>query len=521
VRVARDYSGAVSLTFRPEIPSCTSCGSPLRRSHNAWRKYILAMNGTYRVTNYAFKCSNPRCEHRNVVYKSGEAEFMTPKYRNFGLDVIVEIGYLRFREKRTIDEIRLALARRGVEISRTEVYVLIEVYLELVHSRPLPDEEFLKAAESNGGIVLVVDGVQPEKGNETLYLMMDALTGKMLYATTVLSANAETVAGMIEEVKKLGLSIIAVVSDHQASIRLGVKKALPGVPHQFCHFHYLKNAFKPLSDLDSNLKVGLKRKVRGVRRVEDEAKKLSGREKEVILDFCALLRRLLLITGKYPTGLGGVKVFEGMKVLSKTLESCVKKREHPLLLKLLGMSKAWEGFEPQYKKVRSLLELQNKVREILSSENTISAKVRLGMLVSKAKRMSMKEKDPETKECLNTFVKITRSHWGGLFYCIDDERIPRTNVTIEVKISRMKRGYRRISGRNCWHGYLVRFGSSLAMLEESWTRERMLNMIKRIPYGDYRRTRSGSEEKRERFRRLGRAGKKFLGMLSSAEGKWI
>ncbi|MDI6884233.1 MAG: hypothetical protein QMD00_03780, partial [Hadesarchaea archaeon] len=97
----------------------------------------------------------------------------------------------------------------------------------------------------------------------------------------------------------------------------------------------------------------------------------------------------------------------------------------------------------------------------------------------------------------------------------------RTTVTMVVKFSRMKRGYRIISGRSCWHGYLVRFGSSLAMLEESWARERMLDMIKRIPYGDYRRTRSGFEEKRERLRRLGKAGKNFLGMLSSAEGKWI
>lgn len=521
MKVARDYSGAVSLTFGPEIFSCAYCESPLRRSHNAWRKYVITMNGTYKVTSYAFRCSNPRCEHRNVVYKSGEAEFMAPKYRNFGLDVIVEIGYLRFREKRTIDEIQLVLVKRGVDISRTEVYVLIEVYLELVHSRPLPDGEFLKAAKANGGIVLVIDGVQPEKGNETLYLVMDALTGKVLYATTVLSANSDTVAGMIEEVKKLGLPVIAVVSDHQSSIRLGVKKALPGVPHQFCHFHYLKNAFKPLSDLDSNLKVGLKRKVRGVKKVEDEAKKLGGKEKDVILDFCALLRRLLLITGKYPTDPGGVKVFEGMEALNRTLEICVKKREHPLLLKLLRMTEARRRFEPQHKKVKSLLGLQNKVREILSSKNPISAKVRLGMLVSKVKRMSMKEKDPETRECLGTFVKVTKSHWDGLFHCMDDERIPRTNVTIEVKIGRMKRDYRRISGRKCWHGYLVRFGSSLAMLEESWTREQILDVIKRIPYENYGRTRSGSEEKRERLRRLGRARKNFFGMLNSAEKKWI
>jgi hypothetical protein len=455
------------------------------------------------------------------VYKSGEAEFMAPKYRNFGLDVIVEIGHLRFHEKRTIDEIRSTVVGRGVEISRTEVYVLIEVYLELVHSRPLPDKEFMEAARRNGGIVLVIDGVQPEKGNETLYLLMDALTGKVLYGTTVLSANAETVAEMIEEVKKLGLPIIAVVSDHQSSIRLGVKKALPGVPHQFCHFHYLKNAFKPVSELDRRLKVGLKHKVRGVRRVEEEAKRLGGREREVILDFCALLRRLLLITGKYPTEPGGVRIFEGMKALNETLESCVRKKEHPLLSKLLRMTGAWKEFEPQYEKVKSLLKLQNRVRRILGSENSLSAKIGLGMLVSKVEKISAREKDPEIKDCLVTFVKVTKSHREGLFHCIEDARIPRTNTTIEVKIGRMKRGYRRISGRKSWHGYLVRFGASLVMLEESWTREQVLDVIKRIPYEEYRRTRSGSEEKRERLRRLRKAGKNFFGMLGSAEEKWV
>jgi len=479
------------------------------------------MNGVYRVTSYAFRCSDPRCEHRDVVYRSTEAEFMAPKYRNFGLDVIVEIGYLRFHERRTIDEIWSALAGKGVGVSRSEIYVLIEVYLELVQSRPLPDKQFLKAAEANGGIVLAIDGVQPEKGNETLYLMMDALTGKVLYATTVLSANAETVAGMIEEVKKLGLPIIAVVSDHQASIRLGVERALPGVPHQFCHFHYLKNAFKPLSDLDSNLKVKLKHRVRGVRRVEDEARKLAGREKEVILDFCALLRHLLLITGRYPTNPGGVKVFEGMKALNEALESCVGRKEHPLLLRLLRMSRAWKKFEPQYERVKLLLEFQNEVREVLSSGNSTSAKVRLGMLVSKAEKISVKEEDPDVRRCLETFVKITRSHWDGLFYCIDDERIPRTNTTIEVKINRMKKGYRRISGKNSWHEYLVRFGPPLALLdEESCTREQILDMIKRIPYEDYKKTWNSSEERRQKLRRLWRAGKNFLEMLRSAEGRW-
>lgn len=144
----------------------------------------------------------------------------------------------------------------------------------------------------------------------------------------------------------------------------------------------------------------------------------------------------------------------------------------------------------------------------------------MGKLVSRAEKLSEKEKDPEIVECLDTFVKITRSHWKGLFHCIEDPRIPRTNATIEVKINRMKRSYRRISGRNNWHGYLVRFGPSLVLLEESWTRSRILDAIKRIPYEEFRKTWSNFNERKEKLRRLRKAGKSFSEILCLTEKRW-
>jgi len=45
-------------------------------------------------------------------------------------------------------------------------------------------------------------------------------------------------------------------------------------------------------------------------------------------------------------------------------------------------------------------------------------------------------------------------------------------------------------------------------------------MIKRIPYEDYKKTWNSSEERRQKLRRLWRAGKNFLEMLRSAEGRW-
>src|SRR2546430_6175624 len=57
-------------------------------------------------------------------------------------------------------------------------------------------------------------------------------------------------------------------SDGQESIRNAVAQALPGVPHQLCHFHYLREAAKPVAEADRHAKKELKKRVRGVRPIE-------------------------------------------------------------------------------------------------------------------------------------------------------------------------------------------------------------------------------------------------------------
>ena len=40
----------------------------------------------------------------------------------------------------------------------------------------------------------------------------------------------------------MGVPVSSVVSDGQTSIRRAVEWALPGVPHQLCQFHFLREA---------------------------------------------------------------------------------------------------------------------------------------------------------------------------------------------------------------------------------------------------------------------------------------
>ena len=104
--------------------------------------------------------------------------------------------------------------------------------------------------------------------------MRDCVSGEILLAKSLLSSTAPDLAGLITEVRQaLPVPITGVISDGQESIRKAVARALSGVPHQLCHFHYLREAAKPIYEADRHAKKELKKRVRGIRPIERQAEK--------------------------------------------------------------------------------------------------------------------------------------------------------------------------------------------------------------------------------------------------------
>jgi hypothetical protein len=123
-----------------------------------------------------------------------------------------------------------------------------------------------------GRVVLAIDGLQPTVGHEVLWVLRDCLSGEVLLSRSLLSATIKDIAAMLREVRDaLPVDITGVISDGQDTIRKAVAQTLPGVPHQLCHFHYLREAAKPIAEADRHAKKELKKRVRGVRRIEREA----------------------------------------------------------------------------------------------------------------------------------------------------------------------------------------------------------------------------------------------------------
>ena len=90
---------------------------------------------------------------------------------------------------------------------------------------------------------------------------------------------------------------MGVVSDAQESIRLAVAEVFPGVPHQLCQWHGLREAAEPLWEAARHLLVEAKQELRPLREVEERTRDRDpeGRNPDsgVVLDTVLALRQMV------------------------------------------------------------------------------------------------------------------------------------------------------------------------------------------------------------------------------------
>lgn len=327
MKTAKSFPEARSVYYQPEIRECPHCGTRLRYAHAVWRKHLVTLSEVVYAVNLGYKCPNPACPKPDVVYRSAVAESLCLKHLSYGMDVLAEVGYLRFQQHSTRAEIHGALRERKVLISERQVQYLYEAYLALLKcSAPEKLAERRPQMLANGGMVLSLDGVQPEKGNETLWVVREVLTGTTINAGNLATSDSASLQDLLRPALDVGVPVIGVVSDGQRSIRLAVHALFPGVPHQLCHFHFLRDIAMPTVNEDRGLKTDLKKELRGIKATEEKIEGRSDADADVIRGYTTALRAVLLEDGLPPFDLPGVKIYDALEEISQSLERCLEKR---------------------------------------------------------------------------------------------------------------------------------------------------------------------------------------------------
>jgi hypothetical protein len=338
---SRTYPQVSRRWYRPSEHECPVCQRTLRQAMTLTRRTVITLEGVVRLIHAGYRCPDTQCEGHRRTYRSVQADALALPGMTYGLDVVLLVGRLRLREHQTVDEIHRELLRRlepsGVKIARREILYLFEAYCTLLRaaSEAKDDVEWLSQVEKNGGIIVSVDGIQPEKGNETVYLVRDALTGRVLAAENVLSSETAVMKALLAPVAAWDVQVLGTITDAQESELMAVAQLWPEVPHQVCQFHALRDASKPAFEADRKVKTAmrkqLQRKVKVVsQQLNRDIPKAAAAEAEqlsVLADYATGVLCALNRDGTTPFDFAAVQAGEDLDEVAQSLERLAQKGE--------------------------------------------------------------------------------------------------------------------------------------------------------------------------------------------------
>jgi len=338
---ARSYANVIRRWYRPVEHECLDCHRTLREAIALSRRTVITLQGVIKLNHAGYRCPDPQCGGRRRTYRSAAADALALPGFTFGVDIVLLVGRLHLGKHQTVDEVHQEvqdrLAPLGVTISRREILYLFEAYCTLLRasSEVKEDQQWLAQVKKNGGIIVSVDGIQPDKGNETIYLVRDALTGRVLAAENVISSETAVMKALLVPVVALGVPVLGTITDAQESELQAVEQLWPDVPHQVCQFHALREASRPAFNADRKIKTAMRKqlqpKVRELRkqlkRDNPEASPAEAEQLSVVDDYALGVLTALNRDGTLPLEYPAVRAGEDLDEVEASLERLGKKGE--------------------------------------------------------------------------------------------------------------------------------------------------------------------------------------------------
>ncbi len=305
--------------------NCVHCNKLMWNKYDNYRT-VRTLSGVVRLRLKIRRCYNSKCERFGAVYRpEAEGKWALPQHE-FGLDVVALVGALRYGQHRSVPEIHAQLHWRDICVGQRSVSHLIERYEELLALSLSNKQRLQEIGREYKRVIIAIDGMQPDVGHEVLWVIRECLSGEILLTRTLLSARSEDLAVLLREVKEaIGVPIAGVISDGQQSIRKAVEVALPQVPHALCHFHYLREAAKPIYAADRHANKELKKQVRGVRAIERSVTNNDDPVSKTVQGYCLAVRSALTDDGHPPLFDSGLKLRSRLTLIEQSLERVAQK----------------------------------------------------------------------------------------------------------------------------------------------------------------------------------------------------
>jgi hypothetical protein len=335
------------LEFDVEDRWCHLCGSQLTVCDHRHRRLFTLQGPVHAVCKLAH-CPKQVCPAHSQT-RSPEAEMaLAMPWWVLGWDVVCWLGHRRFARHWSVGQIRTELADTyTIRLSDDAIERYIQRYQRMVAARQHDPQRVAAAYADVEAVILSIDGLQPEKGHETLYVVRELTRKRVWFAEALVSSTTAEVQRLLAQARewaeRLEKPVRLWMSDKQAAFVRGIAAEFPGVPHRYCANHFLRDVGKPVLAADSHAKVQMRRKVRGLRSIEREVG-ASQRPAEpsapeeggagapgaivqasepapaVVLDYCAAVRGILNDDHGGPLHPPGLRMAEALGEVHASLQ---------------------------------------------------------------------------------------------------------------------------------------------------------------------------------------------------------
>lgn len=458
---------------------CAGCGGLLhvcsRRLHR-----IYTLRGPVELCCRLKRCADLACSTRPAtISPPAELSFALPGWL-IGWDVFCFIGHRRFARHWSVPQIKDELKDSyRIRLSEDAICLYLRRYQAMLAARQ-QDPDLLRSAYRDVSVLwLSIDGLQPEKGHETLYAVRELKAGRVWFAQALLSSSADEVRRLLararEIARTLGKPVRLWISDKQDAFVKAIAQEFPGVPHRYCQNHFLRELARPTLESDSHAKVQMRKKIRGLRGIERQVLQAQAKGPgttavtdpagQVVLDYCGAVRGILNDDQGGPLHPPGLRMAEALQEVRDSLLRVLALNKpgpaHGQLARLADyVNKGLVGAADQQEQVRQQVEAIAAVASSLDAQ-TGGLSQRQNGYARLARQYSSRG-----GEFYGRLAKVMRGWQAGLFVAVRGKggsEAPWDNLDLE-RWFRLPKGHeRRIHGR-CHAGVrVVQEGATLLL----------------------------------------------------------
>src|SRR5215475_8822778 len=253
---------------------CRTCGGALTICDHRHHR-VFTLNGPLHLVCKLAHCPARACPaHTQTLSPEAETTITMPWWV-LGWDVVFWLGHRRFARHWSVQQLRTELAGTyHIPLSDDAIERYIHRYQQMLAARQRDPQQLAAAYAQVDAVILAIDGLQPEKGHETLYVVRELERKRVWFAEALLSSATTEVQQLLVQARtwaeRLGKPVRLWMSDKQDAFVRGIAAEFPWVPHRYCANHFLRDVAQPVLDADSRAKVRMRHTIRGLRTIERE-----------------------------------------------------------------------------------------------------------------------------------------------------------------------------------------------------------------------------------------------------------